>query len=234
MTIRIIRAGEHIQHIPGWGMSIRESGVAVAAAGNWWEVSGKTCVAAYQPKGAASLATSYVNLANPGTYDAAPGTAPTFDTATGWTFNGSTQYLTSGINPSGGWTMFVAFNSASASGYIAGRRVASGINEFTILPIGAVGERLVKRGSSYARVAGGAITSGVYGLSGDTGYLNGVADPGILSGSLTLTIPIYIGAPNNNGVPGFGLVSTVTAFVVYSDALTSGEVATLSTAMAAL
>ena len=36
MTIRVIRAGEHIQNIPGWGMTVRESGVAVVAA-NWWE-----------------------------------------------------------------------------------------------------------------------------------------------------------------------------------------------------
>ena len=41
--MRIIRAGEHIQHIPGYGISVRESGVAVAA-NKWWEVPGKTCV----------------------------------------------------------------------------------------------------------------------------------------------------------------------------------------------
>ena len=51
------------------------------------------CIAAYQPKGAASLAASYVNLVTPGTYDAAPGTAPTFDSALGWTFDGTSQYL---------------------------------------------------------------------------------------------------------------------------------------------
>jgi hypothetical protein len=51
----------------------------------WWYVAGQTCVAAYQPIGAPSLAASYVILANPGTYDAAPGVAPTFDAATGWT-----------------------------------------------------------------------------------------------------------------------------------------------------
>ena len=43
---------------------------------SWWVVAGKTCVAAYEPLGAASLAASYVNLANPGTYDATPGTTP--------------------------------------------------------------------------------------------------------------------------------------------------------------
>lgn len=91
--MRIIRAGEHIQHIPGYGISVRESGVAVAES-NWWEVAGKTCVAAYQPKGAASLAASYGNLANPGTYTLGPGDAPTFDTALGWTFDGIADWLT--------------------------------------------------------------------------------------------------------------------------------------------
>lgn len=36
--MRIIRAGEHIQHIPGYGISVRESGVA--AVSNWWEGEG--------------------------------------------------------------------------------------------------------------------------------------------------------------------------------------------------
>lgn len=77
----------------------------IHAAADWWVVPGKTCVAAYQPIGAASLAASYVNLANPGTYDAAPGVAPTWASATGWTFNGSTQYLTTGITPPRGPNM---------------------------------------------------------------------------------------------------------------------------------
>jgi len=38
----------------------------------WWlsgGIAAANCVAAYQPKGAASLEASYVNLANPGTYN---------------------------------------------------------------------------------------------------------------------------------------------------------------------
>lgn len=69
-----------------------------AAAAGWWQVAGQTCAAAYQPIGAASLAASYVNLANPGTYNAAPGVAPTL-AAGGWSFDGLTQYLTTGIVP---------------------------------------------------------------------------------------------------------------------------------------
>src|SRR4030042_266315 len=65
----------------------------------WWlagGISAANCLAAYQPKGAASYAASKVNLANPGTYDAVDGVAfPTWAAATGWTFNGVAQYLTS-------------------------------------------------------------------------------------------------------------------------------------------
>jgi hypothetical protein len=52
------------------------------------------CVAAYQAKGAADYATSKVNLANPGTHDLTDGVAPAFSDATGWTFDGVTNYLT--------------------------------------------------------------------------------------------------------------------------------------------
>ena len=61
-------------------------GRGAGAAAQWWlsgGVSAANCVAAYQPIGATSLAASYTNLANPGTYTAAPGVAPTFDAATG-------------------------------------------------------------------------------------------------------------------------------------------------------
>ena len=50
---------------------------------------------AYQPKGAASLAASYFNLANPGTYNAAPGTAPSLGQRL--TGGRSTQLILSGV-----------------------------------------------------------------------------------------------------------------------------------------
>ena len=35
--MRIIRAGEYIQHIPGYGISVRESGVALIEQMYRWE-----------------------------------------------------------------------------------------------------------------------------------------------------------------------------------------------------
>jgi len=75
-------------------MSVRV--MAPQAAVDWWlsgGINAANAIVVYQPKGAASYAASLVNLANPGTYDAYAGSAPTWAAGTGWTFNGSTQYL---------------------------------------------------------------------------------------------------------------------------------------------
>ena len=80
------------------GMGRLGVGKQTSAAVPWWlsgGISAANCIAAYQPKGAADLAASYVNLANPGTYNAAPGVAPTWAAADGWTFGG-TNYLLCG------------------------------------------------------------------------------------------------------------------------------------------
>lgn len=104
-------------------------GAALATAGGaakWYLAGGVTPIAAYQPKGSSSLAASYINLISPGTFDAAPGVAPTWDAVNGWTFNGSTQYLTTGIIPTTNqaYSMMVRFQNWSlVSGRVlAGRR----------------------------------------------------------------------------------------------------------------
>lgn len=58
----------------------------------WWNLA-PNCVAAYQPKGANDYQASKVNLANPGVNNAIEGNAPSFDSALGWKFNGSSNYL---------------------------------------------------------------------------------------------------------------------------------------------
>lgn len=67
--------------------------VAAPPAANWWEAgSAPAPVAVYQPKGAASLAASYVNLVNPGTSDIDPQVAPGWSSEAGWSSDG-TQWL---------------------------------------------------------------------------------------------------------------------------------------------
>lgn len=60
-------------------------------------ISISDCLLAYQAKGAASLAASKINLANPGTYNATAGVDPTFSAATGWQFTG-TQWLDTNLS----------------------------------------------------------------------------------------------------------------------------------------
>ena len=63
----------------------------------WWlrgTVNPNDCLAAFQPIGAASMEQSLQNLNGRGKNNAAIGTTPTFNRLTGWTFDGSTTYLT--------------------------------------------------------------------------------------------------------------------------------------------
>lgn len=70
-------------------------------SGDWWLAGGvnaSDCLAAYQSIGADSYVASKVNLANPGTYDIADGASyPTWNAATGWTFDGISTYLDTNI-----------------------------------------------------------------------------------------------------------------------------------------
>ena len=204
---------------------------AGSASANWWEAGGATgIVAAYQPKGAASLAASYTNLANPGTYNASPGVAPTWAAATGWTFNGSTQYLTAGIVLFGGWTVLLRFSSATL-GTTANIFGASpdATNRFRFGPRTA--GIIYVFGAGVATVAP-AITSGVIGMAGSQPYRNGVADGSALAAwTGSGSIVAFIGAFNSAGTPSGYQAANVQALAIYSATLTGAQVAAVTAAM---
>ena len=226
----------------------RRGGVRLTGGGGapWYLAGGAPVpVAAYQAKGAASLAASYVNLANPGTYDAAPGVAPTFATATGWTFNGTTQWLATGITPANDrtWTMIARF-----SGVVdANNRIIAGLGRpdsasrwFTL---GARTNARAFYNGGFLSIATG-LTTGVIGFAGTTGYVDGVAQAGTIPASagtfydtsMARDLAIAIGAQDDgqvNGPAGFFL-GNILAVVVYSSTLTAGQVAAVSAAMSAL
>ena len=200
----------------------------------WWQVAGKTCVAAYQPKGAASLAASYVNLANPGTYDAAPGVAPTL-TADGWTFDGTTQYLTTGIVPGTGWTMIVRVNQNGGQNVqlIAGASETNA-NGFALRLIVASLQAVYVHGSGWS--ADVVSLSGIHAIAKQQGYYNGIPTASGGSGTLSTTRGIFIGQQNVAGsiYDPYFFSGSMDALAIYSDTLTAGEVAAVSAAMAAL
>lgn len=204
--------------------------VSQGGAADWWAVTGKTCVAAYQPIGAASLAASYTNLANSGTNNAAPGTAPTWASATGWVFNGSTQYLTTGVVPADGWSAICRYsNRSSTAGYVMGIGQTVG-QYFGFIPTASN----VIYGLGGTISVAPALDSGVVAISGQRAYRNGSVDGGTISSwSGTTSLIIYIGAANR-GVPNNYFAGNIQAIAIYSDTLSGAEVAAVSAAMAAL
>ena len=208
-----------------------------AAAGNWWEAGGATgAVAVYQPKGAASLAASYTNLANPGTYDAAPGVAPTWDATNGWTFNGSTQWLNTGVTPVNNqtWSMIVRFSGVAATGFqvLAGMRV-------TDAAVFGFQWRNTNYSVYYQSGAGleiiGAVSSGIVAVAGTTGYKDGIAQSGSIGAGTgaAFNATIGIGAANSAiGAQRF-LASNIQALAIYNNNV-AAYMSALVTAMAAL
>lgn len=197
------------------GMGLGRSAVSAAEV-PWWLAGGApTPVAVYQPKGAASLAASYVNLANPGTYDAAPGVAPTFDAATGWTFNGSTQYLTTGIVPSATWSLVIRVSGlSSVSGIVCGSRNGIGIKEFGLWPNTGT-NRIYSNGSRITLAGGNAAC--VMAVADRSTYLDGSADSAsVPGGSYTGDYAILIGKFNNAGTAALGCNGRILALALWN------------------
>ena len=228
-----------MRHVLGSNASIGGvlgSGRGAAAAADWWlsgGVSAANAIAVYQPIGAASLVASYTNLANPGTYNAAPGVAPTFAAATGWTLNGTTQYLTTGVTPANNqqWSMLVRFSAGSNSGarFIAGLISA---NDFRFWLMSG-GSRNYGNGESTGVAT--ATTAGTMSVAGRQGYYNGAADGGLIT-TVTRTngIDVYIGCRNANGTPAFYFSGSIQAVAIYDKILNAAENAEIATAMSAL
>jgi hypothetical protein len=204
----------------------------------WWRAGGAPApVAAYQPLGAASLAASYINLANPGTYDAAPGTAPSFNAATGWTFNGSSQYLNTGIAPATQtYTFLVRYTNVNSGGYsyIFGARNSANNRyigyAYKLDPSTGVGSYLHGPATNIIYLAS-AQASGVAGIAGKDVYWNGASVSTFAAATWADMAGMRIGTRDTN----FGFFGGyVAAFVSYATALTAPQAAAVSAAMAAL
>lgn len=195
--------------------------------------SGATCVAAYDAVGAASLADSYTNEANPGTYTAAPGVAPTWAYGTGWTFNGSTQYLTTGVAPGAAYSVIVRFSGAPVSGnnrYILGSFDTAN----TIIQILALDGGSAKWVHGNTGASSTPATSGVYAVTPTDAYKDGVDIGNVGGWSGTSDKPIFLGCRNADGTPGSFTALSIQAVAIYSATLTLADVVAITAAMNAL
>ena len=217
-----------------WLNAVRAS--ARAAVAPWWLAGGAPePVAVYQPIGAASLAASYVNLANPGTFDAAPGVAPTWASGTGWAFNGTSQFLTTGVTFSGNQTYSVLLRFSNAVFVGNFRRLLGAVQNYEIM----LSPQFLSNFRGYThgaqRTPSGTNAAGVMGFAGRQPYFDGVTDGNPIAETIGVdSDPVFIGGRNNAGVAQTFFQANVQAIAIYSSTLDASQVAAVSAAMAAL
>lgn len=158
--------------------------------------------AAYQPIAAPDPFAARQNVGNDGRMAgrnvAMPGVAPTWSSATGWQFDGTTQYLNTAVIPQKNTSALVAFKNAQAdTSYLTffGAYGNAGVR-FTIgNRAGITGPYFTYGNAEYGGTYQNHV-NGVAGLSAGWCYFDGrlIAAIGTWSGAATLAI--YIGAYN--------------------------------------
>ncbi len=202
----------------------------------WYKVGGASgVVAAYQPIGAANLSDSYINKANPGTYNASLGVAPTLDTATGWSFDG-TQWLDTGYAPSHPASMIARFSDVgNGADVLIGSSTATQWQWFSLVPA-YISERYYTYGPTWAPTIYSILNAGVMAVTADRGYLNGAPDGLAIDGTtLGTQRTIYIGSLNETQTGSSRKISgKIQALAIYNSTLGGDQVANVTDAMEAL
>lgn len=214
----------HTSRLHMMGVTVYQNMAATAA--DWWDIAGETCVAAYQAKGAASLAASYVNLANPGTYDINVLAVPSWTAGTGWA--GNSWQMRTDVNVESSWTLIARFSDHINSIGNYGIMGASVYHYAAPYYYGLAYYRN-SNGGIQTLDAGAGQLSGVIAIAGKAGYMDG-ASKGTVPGAY------YAGSITNWywGISFAPCDVTMQACAIYSTTLDATQVATLSASMAAL
>lgn len=196
----------------------------------WWLAGGiprDACVAAYQPKGAADLATSYINLANPGTYNVTQATdkPPTFNTLTGWSNNTSitnTQDIRCIIPSTSVKHSYICRVSASA--HSGNQRNVQGIGADAVhIYFRYTDHKTYLRGYNSTGASASYAADRILCIVPGGSFIDGVSIGSYAAGTGTIT--------------GFELlkaIGEVAAVAIYNTTLTAYQVAALTNAIRAL
>lgn len=209
----------------------------------WWKaIPSKKPIIAYQPMGASSLATSYVNLANTGTNNAIPGSGsyapPTWNATDGWIFNELAQYLDMGVAPESNWSVIARFSNVTGSGKTLFGIFSGNYGRFLFFTPSNGAYRVYGAGSSTISLLG-IKTEGIVGISQYQPYFNGVPD-GVPVSSGEWTDPgdglsFLIGCFDMAGDSPLNFIAAnIQAFVLYNQTLSAPEMAIISKAMASI
>jgi hypothetical protein len=207
-----------------------------ATVTSWWlsgGISAANCIGAYAAKGAATLAASYVNLASPGTKDLTLGTAPAFDTSTGWTFTGaSSQYLKTGILTTASYSAIVKFASwnRSATYKTLFGAYESATKAFLVQNSTPAATTLEVDHNAISAAVAESSTSGVYALCGGNFYANGSFVQYKAPTAGTMTRDVYIGADHGSSTVEF-VTAQISSIAFYDTVLLAAQVGALTAAM---
>lgn len=235
MSVTQLRVGQKQMVIGMPNLQIYPRGGAAAAI-PWWLSGGiraANCIAAYDAKNAISQAASYVNLANPGTYDATLGVAPTWANGTGWTFNGSTNYLkTSIVMPSGG-SVIIRFTGATqvSDQHLFG--AYTDINRYFAICANSNGRAGILYSNFAVLIVAPKVTSGVLAMSAQTAYRDGVSDGTIPAGADATIYQVYLGCLNAAG-GAYGFTNATFVAISFYDIAIDSYIGDLTTAINAL
>ena len=192
---------------------------AAGAVSPWWlsgGVSAANAIAVYQPKNAASQAASYTNLTGNATYNTSSINFPTWSAASGWIFNGTTQYLDTSIIVSAvTWSVIIRFSDRvrTVAELLTGARITN--RSFQIGFDTVADTVFYGHGGNASLNVAPRITSGVLAISNKATYRNGVSDGTIAAGTTLDALPLYIGAYNQGNNAQLRIQANVQAYAVY-------------------
>jgi hypothetical protein len=196
----------------------------------WHSLPG--CVSAYQSIGAPDFIAARQNVGahmrQLGLYTATPGVAPTWNSRTGWGFDGINQYLNTGVIPASGWSAVLRYSGATyaaANNNIFGSVVSGSNARLYIIVVGTTGEARYGNGT-FITGGGTARSAGVAATTLGTGYFNGIVDIVAAQSWDHAGVKLYIGAYNNTDVaPVLSLGGLrVQSLAIYSRTLSPSEV----------
>ena len=209
------------------------SDVVSATSYEYWYLSASinpvNCKGAYEPLGAVDLATSYVNKINPGTNNvSAPVAAPTHSNVRGWIFDGSTQYLVTGIVPVNNqtWSMYVVFaNHGTGDDTIAG--LYESATKTFYLQLKSSTNQLTYANGAIKAVAQVSQSSGKMAVAGIKGYwASAEKTTGIPAGTGNITYDIWIGQTHYSSDSGF-FDGDILFLAIYDTVITLTQVTTI-------
>lgn len=204
-----------------------------------WYLSGGIALAnvaaVWQPKGAASLAASYLRIAgDQGNANLDPivvgkGVAPTWDAVNGWK-GSATAFLATGVieATNGSWSALCRFSSAPASGIAMGW---TNTRHSWIYPNNGAAQHLYHHASAVANAVAVAKVSGVMGYRGAACYVDGVSD-GTITQVAQVALEYYILGRNNAGVFATAFNGGyIQAVAIYKATITEAQIIAVTAAM---